>query len=360
VAKKRKKTLKIGVIGVGAISGVHLNGYEKHDHVEIHAFADVSKDNLARAGERYDVPAERQFTDYTKMLKTVKLDGVSVCTPNFMHAPAVIAALNAGVHVLCEKPMAMNAVEAQKMLDAAKAHRRILQIGHNHRFDNESVFAKRQITKGQLGKVYYARVQAVRRRGCPSWGVFGQLEKQGGGGLIDIGVHLIDLSCWLMGYPKPVSVSGQTFRTIGNKPGHVGMFGKWDHKSYTVEDFATALVRFENGAAMNIECGFNVNLNDDRFGIHLVGDEGGVGVYPLSLQTVIDGHLTDCTPRYVESLDAPNPKHLSGHEKEVFAFCDSILEGKPAAVPGSEVIWTQKIIDGIFKSSETGKEVRIR
>ncbi len=355
-----KKKLRIGIIGVGAISGVHISGYEKYPNAEIVAMADVVKANLASKGEAHGVPEEARFTDHKTMLKVMDLDAVSITTPNFMHAPIAIDCLKAGVHVLCEKPMAMNAVEGKKMCDAAHASGAKLQIGLHEHFDTDTIFAKKVIDDGKLGNIYYARVRAVRRRGCPSWGVFGQLDKQGGGGLIDIGVHEIDRALYLMGYPKPVSVSGSIFRTIGNKPGHVGMFGKWDHKTYTVEDFATALVKFENGAAMNIECAFNVNLDQNDQSIHIVGDKGGIGTPPLVMQMEMDGILMDCTPQHVDAMLSPDPNNLYAHQREIFSFCDNILADKPVHNSGDDALLTQKIIDGIFKSSKTGKEVIIK
>ncbi len=356
----KKKTLKVGVIGVGTISPVHLNAYQKHPAVEIIAVADVSDANLASVGEQYGVPVENRFKNYKKMLKLKNLQAVSICTPNWLHAPVAVDALNAGKHVLTEKPMAMNVAQAQKMVDAAKKHRRLIQVGHNHRFDKEPMFAKKLIASGKLGNIYYARVKAIRRRGCPSWGVFGQLDKQGGGAMSDIGVHVIDLAMHLMGHPKPVSVSGATYRTIGNEPGHIGMFGVVDHKTYTVEDMAVGFARFANGASMNIETSFNANLDEDQFGVTLVGDKGGVSVFPLKVQIEINGHLTDCTPRYVDAMPGPYPHASGGHDSSVHGFCEAILKGKPAPIPGSEVILTQKIIDGMFTSATTGKEVRVK
>jgi len=355
------KKLKVGVIGTGGISRVHFRGYIHSRAAKIYALADVDAAALARRADEYDVPAERCFTDYRKLLKLDELDAVSICTPNLLHARQSIDALRAGKHVLCEKPMAMNPREAQRMVDAAKATGKKLQIGLHQRFRNDAAFVKRLIEQGRLGKIYYARCRAVRRRGVPSWGVFGQLDKQGGGGLIDIGVHQIDLTWWLMGCPRPVSVSGQAYQTIGPEPGHVGQFGPWDHGTYTVEDFACGLVRFDNGATMSIECSFNVNLDGNHEGCHLVGDRGGAGLGPLSVQLEINGHLTDCTPHNVDDVDGGTPRaRLGAHDKEVVAFCRSIQKDRPVLVPAAEAIWTQKIIDGIYRSAKSGKEVAIR
>ena len=355
------RKLKVGVIGTGGISGVHLSGYAKCGMAEIYALADVDAGALAGRAKQYGVPAERCFSDHRKLLKLKDLDAVSICTPNVLHCPQTLEALRAGKHVLCEKPMAMTPAEAQRMVEAAGKARRKLQIGLHQRFGEDAAFVKKLVAGGTLGKIYYARCQAVRRRGVPSWGVFGQLDKQGGGGLIDIGVHMIDLTWWLMGCPRPLSVSGQIYHTIGRKAGHVGQFGQWDHKTYTVEDFACGLVRFAGGETMSIECGFLVNLDGDRMGCHVVGDKGGAGLGPLSVQIEMNGHLTDCTPNYVGKADAAGPlSDLTHHEKEVFSFCRSILKDQPVLVPGAEAIWTQRIVDGIYKSAETGREVAIK
>ena len=367
VGKRRKgiqamsKKIKVGIIGTGGISGVHNSGYVKSGQAEVWALCDIMPGVLAAKSKAYNVPAERCFADYRGLLKLKEIDAVSVCTPNKTHMPITVAALKAGKHVLCEKPMAMNPGEAQKMVDASKVARRKLQIGHMHRYRADAGYVKGLVDSGVLGKIYFARCQAIRRRGVPSWGVFGRLEEQGGGGLIDIGVHQIDL-CWsVMGKPIPVAVSGQVYRTIGNQPGHFGMFGAWDWKTYTVEDFACGLVRFANGATMSIECSFIANLDQDREGCHIVGDKGGASLSPLSVQVECDGHLMDCTPRDFVTVDLHGkPADISIHELELTSFVDAVQNDKPVLVPATETIWTQKIIDGIFRSAKAGKEVSIR
>ncbi len=355
------RKLKVGIIGTGGISNAHYNGYTKSQLGEIVALADVSKENLKKRAEQWGVPEDRCFTDYKKMLKLDDVQAVSICTPNKYHATQTTDALKAGKHVLCEKPMSMTVAEAKRMVKTADEQDLQLQIGLMHRYRPEAEFVRNLVDENVLGDVYYARCQAIRRRGVPSWGVFGRMEEQGGGGLIDIGVHQIDLTWWMMGCPAPVSVTGATYRTIGDKPGHFGSFGPWDHKTYTVEDFASAYVRFENGATMSIECSFNVNLPHGRQGQDIVGTKGGAGLSPLTVQIEQFGHLTDCTPTDIYMLDLEGKKcNWSSHEKEVADFCNNILRGKPVRVPACEAIVTQKIINGIYKSAQTGKPVNIR
>ncbi|MFP4104986.1 MAG: Gfo/Idh/MocA family protein [Phycisphaerae bacterium] len=355
-----KKKLKVGIIGTGGISGVHHSGYEKCDLSELVAICDIKPEVLKEKGDKWDIPEERRFLDHKDLLKLDEIDAVSVCTPNKSHCEITVNALKAGKHVLCEKPMAMNPAEAKKMNDAAEKAGKKLQIGLMHRYRPDAEFVKELVDTGELGDIYYAQCKAVRRRGVPSWGVFGQLEEQGGGGTIDIGVHQIDLTWWLMGCPQPVSVSGATYQSIGNTPGHWGQFGKWDHTTYTVEDFAAGFVRYENGATMSIECSFCVNLDQDREGQHIVGTKGGAGLSPLSVQMEKGGHLMDCTPHHFVQTDLHGqPIKMRNHEKEVADFCRAVVEDDSVLVPGTQAIVTQKIIDGIFRSAKAGKEVKI-
>jgi predicted dehydrogenase len=354
------KKLKAAIIGTGGISGVHNSGYVRSGLADVYAICDIKPDVLKARGEVYEVPKERRFRDYRDLLKLKDIDVVSVCTPNKLHCEMTVAALKAGKHVLCEKPMAMTPAEAKKMVATASTCRKKLQIGLMHRFRQDAGFIRELVDDGTLGKVYYARCQAVRRRGVPSWGVFGQLDKQGGGGLIDIGVHQIDLTWWMMGQPEPLSISGASYRTIGNTPGHFGEFGAWDWKTYTVEDFTCALVRFKGGATMSIECGFCANTEKEAHNSVIVGDKGGASLEPFQVVTEARGHIMDCAPRHFVTTDLHGvPMEIGKHELEVASFCDAVLHNKPVKVPGSQAVVVQRIIDGIYRSAKAGKEVRI-
>lgn len=342
--------IKVGVIGAGGISTVHVEGYQKLANVEVVAICDRIPERAQAMADKYKIP--NALSSAEDLLALDDIAAVSICTPNIDHKVSAIKALKAGKHVLCEKPMAMSAREAQAMIDEAAKAGKKLQVGLNNRFRGDSQFLKAIIAEGRLGQPYYARSLSIRRRGVPSWGVFGQKKLQGGGPLIDIGVHMIDLTWWLMGCPKPVSVSGKTYETIGGSAGHMGMFGKWDHATYDVEDFAVALVRFANGATMLVESAFCVNLDKDVFGCNIVGDKGGASLTPLTVHTEVGGHLMDCTPAHI-----PN---IQGHHAEVAAFVSAILDNKPVPVPAAEAVWTTKIIDGIYASSKSNKEVALK
>ncbi len=345
------RKIQVGVIGAGGISGMHMGGYQASPHAELLAVCDTDvKRAEARAAE-FGIP--HVFDSAEKLLRLKQIDAVSICTPNHDHKRSTLKALRAGKHVLCEKPIAMNAREGRQMVDAARKARRILQIGLNNRFQPEVQFAKKLIEAGKIGTPYYARSLSIRRRGVPSWGVFGRKELQGGGALIDIGVHAIDFTWYMMGCPRPLAVCGQTYRTIGDQPGHVGRFGPWDYKTYTVEDFAVALVRFAGGATMMVESAFCVNLPDDVFGGHVVGDKGGVSTGPLKVMLELNGHLTDCTPNDL-------PRGVKTHHVSVMEFVNSIVKRKASLIPGAQALWVQKIIDGIYASSQARREVRVK
>ena len=344
------KKVKVGIIGTGGISRMHIEGYQKCPNAEVVAACDIVPERVEAAGEKFGIP--HRFTSVGRLLAMKEIDAVSVCTPNYDHMRSAVKALRAGKHVLCEKPIAMSALQGQRMIDAARKARRKLQIGLDKRFSSQVLYLKKVIDSGRIGKPYYARSRSIRRRGVPSWGVFGQKKLQGGGPLIDIGVHAIDFTWYLMGCPRPVSVSGKTYETIGATPGHAGMFGPWDYKTYDVEDFAVALVRFAGGATMMIESAFCVNLERDTLGCNVVGDKGGVSMDPLGVQLEIDGHLIDCTPNHLPKVQT--------YDAEVAAFVDAVARNKPVKVPATEVIWVQKIIDAIYASSKANREIRLR
>ena len=351
----------IGIIGFGGIAkGAHAPGYKRiSDQCEIVAAADIVPERLEEAqSEKWGI--KNVFEDYKKLLEMPDIDAVSVCTPNYVHAQPTVDAFAAGKHVLCEKPMAINASEAKRMIEAANRTGKKLQIGYNMRYSAGAQALKRAMDGGVLGEVYHARARAIRRRGVPSWGVFIEKDKQGGGPLIDIGVHITDMTLWLMGHPKPVAVSGQTFTKFGTKEGVLGMWGQWDPKKYTVEDFATALIRFDNGATMSLESSFIANIDKEHFDTHLFGTGAGAfldanaGQFQMFREEF--GTLTDATPGWL-------PRVESSHGEEIKAFVKAVKEDRPiaemGAATGEQALLVTQIMDAIYQSGESGKEVVI-
>ena len=352
------KKLKVAVIGVGNISYFHIVNYVSNPNTELVAFCDINPDTLKRRGEEFGV--KNLFTDFNEMFaKMPEIDLVSVCTWNNAHAPASIAALNAGKHVLCEKPMAMNAKEAQEMREAAIRNKRILQVGFVRRFGKDAAVIRDFAEHGNLGELYYARASYVRRNGNPG-GWFGDKSRSGGGPLVDLGVHVIDLVRYLMGNPKPVSVYGAAFHKLGSRkniktPREYRATVTSKDDVCDVEDFATALIRFENGAALNVQAGFSLNLGKDETNIELFGTKGGVKLDPeFKLYTEMNDYLADV------SLAAGTAFDFDGSfQNEVYAFIDAVRGVAPVRASAEDGVELMKILDAIYESAETGREVII-
>lgn len=351
------KKLRIGIIGSGGIAqGCHMRGYATMpDLCEMVAVCDVNPDTAKAAAEKYDVKGI--YTDYKEMLAKEKLDAVSVATPNAYHKQPTIDALNAGIHVLCEKPLAMDAAEARVMCKAARDSGKILQVALQSRFSGAGVFMKSYIDNGNMGDIYYARAQALRRRGVPGWGVFIDKEKQGGGPLIDIGVHILDFTLFLMGYPKPVVAMGKTWDSMGKNPELWNAWGDYDRSKFTVEDFAVGMIKFDNGAVVVLESSFMGNLDGDPFQTQLFGTKAGAtvkvwGDNPVEIYTEKDKQLFNLIPKNVPNVE-------SMHVEEVKAFVDAIINDKSSPVPGEQGLILNAVFDAMYKSSVTGKEEAI-
>ena len=352
------KPVGIAIIGVGHIGlGAHLPAFQKMQDeglARIFAICDVDEAALKAASEKFGVTSA--FTDYAKMLEMDEIDAVDVCTPNYLHKQPVVDSFAAGKHVICEKPLAVNATEGAEMVAAGHAAGKKFQVALNMRFGTGAQAVKRFIDDGKLGEIYYARAHALRRRGIPGWGMFTQKDKQGGGPLIDIGVHILDLTLWLMGYPEPVSTTGQTYAKFGPREGVLGLMGQWDPKTFTVEDFAAGFIRFANGATLSLESSFAANIAANQFHTSILGTEGGAYLEPANdANTRIfreeSGTLTDTTPMFL-------PK-AGTHEAELRAFVQAIADDTPVPVPGEQGLIVTRILDALYQSAETGREVRM-
>ena len=352
--------LKVAVIGNGGISGVHLRGYSLNPDVEIYALCDINEERLNRRGDEYHVDPARRFTDVNEMLAACpEIEAVSVCTWNAAHAQCAIAALNAGKHVLCEKPMAMTVEEAEAMQAAAEKNNKLLMIGFVRRFGNDCAIMKDFIDNGYFGDIYYAKATYLRRKGCPG-GWFGDKARSGGGPLIDLGVHIIDLCRYLMGNPKPVSVYGATFNKLGNrsniksKAGYISQT-KEKEDIFNVEDLATAMIRFDNGSVLQIEASFSLNIEKDEGVLQFFGTKAGAKLDP---ELTIYSEMND----YMTNVKLANSTALSFDglfENEINHFVECVRTGKPCRNPAQDGVTLMKILTGIYKSAETGHEVLI-
>ncbi len=353
------KKVKIAVIGVGNISKCHIEeGYLLNENAELYAFCDINEKTLNEKGKKYGVT--RLYTDLDKMLAELpEIDAVSVCTWNVAHAECTIKALKAGKHVLCEKPMAMNADEAQKMIDTANECGKKLMVGFVRRFGDDAKLARDFIDAGSMGDIYYAKATYLRRNGCPG-GWFGDKSRSGGGPLIDLGVHVIDLVRFLMGRPNPVSVYGATFANIGkrdylkDKPAYVA--GGEVDAPHDVEDLATALIRFDNGAVVSMEASFNLHMESDRGDIEMFGTKGGITLSPkFKLFTEINGYLADVSLKKSSSITFEDI-----FKNEINFFIDSILNDSDLTSIAEDGCTLMKILDAIYESARIGGEVKIK
>lgn len=348
--------IKVGLIGAGGIGHAHMEGYLGLDNVEVCAACDLNEERAREFAKKYGI--RYVFNDYNEMLKLDELDAVSVCTTNNAHAPATIAALNAGKHVLCEKPMAMNAHEAEQMMEAAKKSGKLLMIGFVRRFENAAKTAKDFIESGRMGDIYYAKASYLRRCGNPG-GWFSDVKRSGGGPLIDLGVHVIDLARFLMGKPRAVSVMGATFNNIGPRSHIKGInwYKAADYSGYSdVEDLAVALVRFDNDAVLFIETSYSLNIKGDSGNIEIFGTKSGVRMDPkLEFYSEMEGYLVDISPIITEEGN-----WLLIFKKEVAHFIDCIVNGTECISPAEDGVEIMRILDAIYESARTRKEYIIR
>ena len=344
------KTLRVGVIGLGMGSG-HVRNFQSHPNSVVAAVADVDKNKLDTAGEKLGI--QNRYSDPLQMLQAEKLDIVSVAVPNKFHKPLTIAALEAGCHVLCEKPMAMNTKEAEEMLAVAEKCRKRLMINFSFRFTPQSFALKKEVESGILGQVYYARTVWLRRRGMPGFGGwFGQKKMAGGGPVIDLGVHRLDLALWLMGYPKPVWVLANTFDHIASAK------AKQTGKVFDVEDMGVAAVKFENGAMLNLEASWAGNTkNNEEMETRLFGTAGGMRQFNVGEGYDFDAEIyVDRDGRqYDMRLHPPVPEATSS----MHHFVDCILANKPHIATGEEGVTVMKILDAIYQSAKTGKPIKL-
>ena len=348
-----EKKLRVAFIGAGGIAGTHMRYLSAMSDVELVAASDVVESSVKRLCDQFAIP--HSFTDYETMLSTIEADAVSVCTPNGLHAPCTIAALEAGFDVIVEKPLAMNAIEGQQMLDAARDHDKKLVIGFQHRYEARTNFLKQAVADGSLGNILFGRVQALRRRGIPNWGVFGRKDLQGGGPLIDIGVHVLETTHFVMGSPKPVAATGVMHTYLGDKPSSVvSQWPNWDHKTYTVEDLAVGHIRFENGASLSIEASFAAHIEKNEWNFTLMGDKGGATWDPPQLFSDQHDHMMNAQPHWLPSGQAADP-----FRKKMRNWVDHVLYDKPTMAPAEHGLMVQKMLDGLYASAEAGSEVAI-
>ena len=350
--------LKVGIIGNGGIANSHAHGYlDLGDRVELAACCDINFEKAKEFAARYNIP--NVYDNCYDMLKDNDLDLVSVCTWNAAHKECTVAALNAGVNVLCEKPMAMNAAEAEEMKAAADRAGKLLMLGFVRRQGDDAARAIELIKNGDVGEVYFAKATYLRRAGFPG-GWFGNKALSGGGPLIDLGVHVIDLTRYIMGCPKPVSVFGATFDKLGARDNVRRDGGAWisetvvDKPVFNVEDLAVAMIRFDNGAVLQVETSFNLNLKNEKGDIEIYGTKAGFSLGQFELHTEKDHELADIQLHGSHRFDFDRD-----FRREVKNFVDAVEGKAPCLAPAEDGVTLMKILDAVYLSAATGKSVDI-
>ncbi|MCL5270830.1 MAG: Gfo/Idh/MocA family oxidoreductase [bacterium] len=346
------KKLRVGVIGSGGIGRHHIMSYRTHPGAEVVAISDTDPGRLEAVGNEFNVPS--RYATAQAMLEKESLDVVSVCTPNKYHKELTIAAFEAGCHVLCEKPMAMNTTEARAMLAASKKAGKRLMINFSYRFYEQSMALKRQVETGILGDIYFARTVWHRRRGVPlHGGWFSQKAIAGGGPLIDLGVHRLDLALWLMDYPRPVWVMGSTYNPIATR------LAAESGRPYDVEDLAVGLIKFANGATVEVEASWAANIKErELMETRLLGTKGGLvqrnrnETYDFEAEIYFEqgGTQFDMQPH------PPSPPM----PKAMYHFVDCIINRKPHIATGEEGLTVMELLDALYLSARKGEPVKIK
>jgi len=355
-----EKTVKVGVVGTGAIGrSAHIPGYLSCPSAELVALVDTNADNLARANRDVQQATGHSvatFSTLEALIASHLVDAVSIAVPNAWHVPLAEAALNAGLHVLVEKPMALTNASALQLKRAADRQDVIAMVGQTHRYRQDVTALKRFIDRGTLGAIYHAEARILRRRGTPT-GWFTNLSVSGGGPLMDIGVHALDLAWWLMGRPQPSLVLGHVVCAIGNdEPDFVDrwtaeMPGNEDNRIYDTEDFATALVRFHNGATLQLTSSWNINgAEDDRILVNLYGSKAGISLEPPALYSIDEHVLT--TTRLPIAMGDP-------HTIEMHHFIESIRTHQVPKSPVADAVTVTAMLVAIADSSRQATAVSV-
>ena len=354
-----EKIIRVGVIGCGGIAnGKHMPALKQVPDCEMVAFCDIVPERAEKAAKDFGVEGARVYTDYKELLSDASIDVVHVCTPNRSHSFITVDALEAGKHVMCEKPMAINSEEAKKMLDAHKRTGKLLSIGYQSRFRDDSVYMKQEAESGTFGDIYYAKATAIRRRMVPTWGVFLNEYEQGGGPLIDIGTHALDLTLWMMNNYKPKYCVGTSYHKLNKDTDQGNAWGNWDPDKFTVEDSAFGFIVMENGATIVLESSWALNTLDQREAVTtLCGTKAGGDMNDgLRINGVRNGRQYVFKPDFKVGGAAFNDAHAgeTPADREERLWIEAVREGKePTTLPEQAYVVT-RILEGIYTSAKTG------
>jgi predicted dehydrogenase len=346
--------MKVGVIGVGGIANLHMPGWKDNAYAEVVAGCDVAEPALLKWSEKYGI--DKITTSSADLFNDPTIDIIDICTPNNYHAPLAIAAMKAGKHVLCEKPLAPSPQQIRDMIAARDESGKMLMTAQHFRFTPEAKAMKAEIDTGILGEIYHARSWMLRRAAAPTRPGFILKEHATGGATIDIGVHILDLTLWFMGNPKPISVSGVARSDLAHKPGAFSIWGGAIPPEINVEEFATAFIRFENTATLILEVSWLLHheTEGEDMQMWLYGSEGG-SHWPKGMIYQTDYVAQKHNNRAIAQATGL----VEAHAQECLEFSRAIYEGKPSPVPAEQSLQVLTILDAIYKSQEIGGEVKL-
>ena len=345
---KTAGTLKVALIGAGQVAEkVHVAGYRQEPGLELVAVVDCDAARAQAFAQRNGIA--RAYTSLEDMLLTERPDAVSVCTPNLFHHQQVIAALQHGCHVFCEKPPAMDPAQALEMWQAAQQADRILAYDFHHRFAEDARILRRKVADGELGEVYVTTARALRRCGVPGWGNFTDITQSGGGPLIDIGIHMLDAAMYVLGFPAVRKVTAQMFQKIGTRKSE-GQFGSWDPKKYSVEDSVFAAIEFCDGRLLRVETAFALNIQPQSvMNVEFCGDKAGATLFPAQVYTDEKGQLVTLFRREV----ADDQRHA----RSLQAFVAAVRGETVSLADAGQGYRIQQLVAAIYASATSGESV---
>lgn len=347
--------LKVAIIGVGGIARTHVPGWQASEYAELVAASDVNPQILEEFGRTHGIT--RLTTDAGELFRDPDIDIIDICTPNRYHAPLAIAALEAGKHVICEKPLAPTPEEVRRMIEARDRSGKLLMTAQHFRFRGSSRAMKAEIEAGALGDIYHARSWMLRRAAIPARPSFVLRQHSGGGPCIDIGVHILDLTLWFMGNPRPVSVTGVARNELAKQTGAFSIWGLTKvPNEIDVEDFAAAFVRFENGATLILEVSWMLHHDTpgEDMQMWLYGTKAGAHWPKCEI------YRTDNERQQLYNIALQLTRdEMEPHALECVEFARAVAEGRPSPVPAEQSLQVMAILDGIYRSQEAGGEVKI-
>lgn len=348
-----KQKIRVGVVGAGAIGSLaHAPGYAKDPRVEIVGVTDTNPDRAKELADKFGIP--NVYPSTKALIEDGGAQAVSIGVPNTSHASVALEALNAGADVLLEKPMTTDPKDAEEVVRCARENNRILMIGMTHRFTTKADVLSRYLNSGRFGQVYHARTVWMRRRGDPG-GWFNDSRYSGGGALMDIGVHALDLAWWLMGCPEPMRVSGALHREVAPyKTDFISGWPTYEHPTdvtFDVDDFASAMIHFRNGAALELSVAWAVNGPDNQLDLDLYGTQGGAKLNPLTIYTEEEGVITNSFPQV--------PPEGNSWDTEVKHFVDVLESRSEPLIPGEQGITIVRMLDAISRSAKEKRDIEI-